>query len=126
MKHGKEGRFTSGMVWLMSGLLVAGTSLSPGYGQQPATAKKNRPAPAACSLATASCPPEARIPSLAQASREQLLARLRQAQRELAALRAQRDHLLKALQHLEQRMLTRSQRSSRRPLFSEKRIRPSA
>ncbi|MCG3157171.1 MAG: hypothetical protein DKINENOH_03803 [bacterium] len=126
MKHGKEGRFTSGMVWLLSGFLLAGASLSPVCVQGQTVEKKTRPALTARRMFPQPGKQSARAPRPDKATREELLARLLQTQRELAALRAQRDHLLKALQQIEQRMLTRSQRSPRRTLIAEKRIRPSA
>ncbi len=126
MKHGKEGRFTSGMVWLLSGFLLAGASLSPVCAQAQTIEKKPRPALTARRILPQPGKQRARPPRPEKATREELLARLLQTQRELAALRAQRDQLLKALQQFEQRMLTRSQRSPRRTLITEKRIRPSA
>jgi len=126
MKHGKEGRFTSGLRWLLSGLLLGGVSLSPVCVQGQTGEKKPRPALTARPILPQPGQQSGRAPQPEKATREELLARLLQTQRELAALRAQRDQLLKALQQFEQRMLTRSQRSPRRTLIAEKRIRPSA
>lgn len=121
MTHRKAGRFAHALAGILCGCVIAGSSLTRVYAQELPDQTQNTPASG--SRLTWTAPhgqPEIPVTLVA------LQKRLEQAQRELRALQTRRYYILKTMQRIEQRMLTRTQRSNKRPVFSEKRIRPSA
>ncbi|MCL4707013.1 hypothetical protein KJ068_17735 [bacterium] len=121
MTHRKAGRFAHALAGILCGCVIAGSSLTRVYAQELPVQTQNTPASGSRLTWTA--------PQGQQNTPITLVAlqkRLEQVQRELRALRTRRYHILKTMQQIEQRMLTRTQRSNKRSVFSEKRIRPSA
>ncbi len=121
MTHRKAGRFAHALAGMLCGCVIAGSSLTRVYAQEPLDRTPNDSSTNSRLVMTAPhLEQEAPLPLIA------LQKRLEQAQQELRVLQVRRYHILKTMQRIEQRMLTRTQRSNKRSIFSEKRIRPSA
>lgn len=121
MTHRKAGRFAHALAGMLCGCVIAGSSLTRVYAQELPDQTMNDSSINSRMVMTAA-PLEQEAPLTLVA----LQKRLEQAQHELRVLQARRHYILKTIQRIEQRMLTRTQRNSKRPVFSEKRIRPSA
>ncbi|NUM76074.1 hypothetical protein HUU40_17050 [candidate division KSB1 bacterium] len=121
MTHRKAGRFAHALAGILCGCVIAGSSLTRVYAQELPDQTQNTPANG--SRLTWTAPQGQQNTPLTLVA---LQKRLEQAQQELRVLQARRHYILKTMQRIEQRMLTRTQRSNKRSIFSEKRIRPSA
>lgn len=121
MTHRKAGRCARGFATILCGCVIAGSGLTRLHAQVLSDEHQN--ASSTTSRLVWSAPNSLETASLTLAALEK---RLEQAQHELRVLQARREYILRTMQRLEQRILTRSQRSGKRSVFSEKRIRPSA
>lgn len=121
MTHRKAGRFAHALAGMLCGCIIAGSNLTRGYAQElPDQTMTDSSINSRVVMTAPHFEQEAPLTLVA------LQKRLQQAQHELRVLQARRHYILKTMQRIEQRMLTRTQRSNKRSMFSEKRIRPSA